>query len=139
MTSSWPRGGADRVSTLPLLAPPLGHAVFLARGAGLPVPAPWLGKGTVEGMPLPGPAAWLSPRLLRTLGKLPQIEPVSARLLARIAVAEAIRGRTAIAARFAREALALDPRLGNAATLHLLAEGADAARGRPTDAGNGTR
>ena len=134
-TSTWPRAGADRVSTLPLLAPPLGHAVFLARGAGLAVPAPWLGRGTVEGMALPGPAAWLSPRLLRALGKLSAVEPISARLLARIAVTEAFRGRPAVAARFAREALALDPRQRADETLRVLAVDVGPAGGAPPGSG----
>ena len=138
-TSAWPRAGSDRVSTVPLLAPPLGHAVFLARGAGLAVPAPWLARGTVEGMPLPGPVAWLSPRLLRSLGGLAPVEPISARLLARIAVAEAVRGRPAVAALFAREALALDPGNRAAATLRLLAPDADPAREAPPGSGGRPR
>ena len=120
-TAGWPRAGSDRVSALPLLAPPLGHAVLVARGAGLGVEAPWLGPGVVEEMPLPPPAAWLSPALLRRLAGLPPVEPVSARLLARIAAAEAVRGRPEVAALHARESLALDPAQRGAETLRLLA------------------
>lgn len=130
-TSRWPRAGSDRVSTVVLLAPPLGHAVFLARGAGLAVPAPWLGPRVAEGTPIPRPAAWLSPRLLRAAAKLRPVEPVSVGLLARIATAEALRGRPAVAARFAREALALDPGHRAAPTLRLLATGAGRAPAPP--------
>jgi len=119
---SWPHAGSDRVSTVPLLAPPLGHAVFLARGAGIAVPAPWLGQGTREGMPLPAPAAWLSPWLFRRFCGFPPVEPVSAGLLARIATAEAVRGRPAVAALFAREALLLDPGHRHAERLRQLAK-----------------
>ncbi|MBP7675847.1 MAG: hypothetical protein KBB14_05950 [Thermoanaerobaculia bacterium] len=121
-TAGWPRAGSDRVSTLPLLAPPLGHAVLVARGAGIRVDAPWLAPGVLEGMPLPPPSVWLFPAIPRRLAGLPPITPISALLLARIAVAEASRGRPELAALHASESLALDPGQRYAETLRLLAE-----------------
>lgn len=121
-TARWPRAGSDRVSTLPLLAPPLGHAVLVARGAGLRVDAPWLAPGVIEVMPLPSPGVWLFPAIPRRLAGLPPVTPISALLLARIAVAEASRGRPEVAALHASESLALDPGQRYAVTLRLLAK-----------------
>lgn len=105
-----------------LLAPPLGQAVLVARGAGIRVDAPWLAPGVLEGMPLPPPSVWLFPAIPRRLAGLPPITPVSALLLARIAVAEASRGRPEVAALHASESLALDPGQRDSETLRLLAE-----------------
>lgn len=117
----WPAAGADRAATVPRLSPLLGHAVLLGRGVGIPLPSPWLAGGVTELRPLPGPAAWLSPRLLRRVAGLPPVEPLTGRLLARIATAEAVRGRPEVASLFAREALALDPRFPSAPLLRALA------------------
>ena len=130
-TEGWPRAGSDRVSTLPLLAPPLGHAVLVARGAGLRVDAPWLAPGVTEVMPLPSPAVWLFPAIPRRLAGLPPVTPTSALLLARIAVAEASRGRPEVASLYASESLALDPGQRYAETLRFLAEPRSGAGARP--------
>ncbi len=120
-SSFWPQGGSDRVSVVPALAPPLGHAVLLARSAGLPVHVPWLPAGVEEGMPPPGAADCISPRIARWALNLPPLVPMSPGLLGRVAVAEALRGRPEIAALFARESLALDPLQRAAPSLRSLA------------------
>src|SRR5262249_13341579 len=89
--------------------PLYGHPWLLAKGLELGAPAPWLKNGAVETEAPPAPVDFLSPIVLRRIAGVPPVTPFLPRVLSRTALAYLLRGRPAEAARFAREALALDP------------------------------
>jgi hypothetical protein len=115
--AAWPKGGGERISEKASLSQLYGHAWLLARSAGLGLPAPWLGSGTVEGARPPRATEYLSPLVLRRLAGLPPIRPVVPNILYRTAVASLRRGFSREATLFAREAVRIDPNHRPAADL----------------------
>ncbi|HUM03669.1 MAG TPA: hypothetical protein VL084_15375 [Thermoanaerobaculia bacterium] len=105
--AAWPQAGPDRVSEVAGLSPVSGHLWLLAenvRPGFLNAPAIYTSSA-----PPPKPEVFISPWVLRRLLRLPPLSPLVPRLLTRTAAAYAYRGRPEQAARFAREALLLDP------------------------------
>jgi len=108
--ASWPRQGGDRVSEIAALSPLYGHPWLLANSlTGRRLSAPWLARGARETAPPPGAAGYLSPWIVRRAVGLPPVSPFLPRLLVRSALGYLARGRPEEAARFAEEALVLDP------------------------------
>ncbi len=125
----WAAAGPVRVSTIPSLAPIVGHAWLAARNVvGVEMRAPWLAGGVTEGAPPPDAAASVSPWLLRRAMSLPPIRPMIPRLLVRSAAGYLARGEASKALPWAREAVRLAPADPDAARLLAYAE-APAGRG----------
>jgi hypothetical protein len=106
--ADWPAPGGDRMSTIPALTPLYGHVFLLGEGAGIRMPRPWESLGASASVRL-SPAEFVSPWILRRALSYPPIYPMLPRLLARMAQARAVYGRTDEAERLAREALRIDP------------------------------
>lgn len=120
----WPVAGPVRVSTIPALAPVVGHAWLAVRNvAGVELSRPWLTGGVTEGGPPPDAAASVSPRWLRRVLGLPAVSPMVPRLLVRSAAGYLGRGETARALPWLKEAVRLSPGDPDAARLLAWAEG----------------
>lgn len=116
--ANWPSPGGDRVSEVAVLTPLYGHVWLLATSlAPGRLPAPWIERGARQPSPTPPLAAFLSPWLARRAAGLQPVTPFLPRLLVRSAVGYVLRGRPPEAARFAEEALTLDPGDRDAATI----------------------
>ena len=121
---TWPVAGPVRVSTIPGLAPVLGHAWLAARNvAGIELNRPWLTGGVTEGGPPPDAAASVSPWWLRRVLGLPAVSPMIPRLLVRSAAGYLRRGELQSALPWLREAVRLSPADPDAARLLAWAEG----------------
>ncbi|HEY3349488.1 MAG TPA: hypothetical protein VGM13_06930 [Thermoanaerobaculia bacterium] len=121
---AWPAAGPLRVSTIPSLAPVVGHAWLAARNVGgVELSRPWLAGGVTEGGPPPDAAASVSPWWLRRALGLPAVSPMVPRLLVRSAAGYLGRGETARALPWLREAVRLSPADPDAARLLAWAEG----------------
>ena len=105
--AAWPQAGPDRVSEIAGLSPVYGHLWLLAEN----VRPGFLSAASIDrsSAPPPKPEVFISPWALRRLLRLPPLSPLVPWLLTRTAVAYAYRGRPEQAARFACEALLLDP------------------------------
>jgi len=120
----WAVAGPTRVSTIPALAPVVGHAWLAVRNvAGVELNRPWLTGGVKEGGPPPDAAASVSPRWLRRVLGLPAVSPMVPRLLVRSAAGYLGRGETARALPWLKEAVRLSPGDPDAARLLAWAEG----------------
>jgi hypothetical protein len=116
--AEWPSPGGDRVSEVAVLTPLYGHVWLLSTSlAPGRLPAPWIERGARQRSPAPPLAAFLSPWLARRAVGLQPASPFLPRLLVRSAVGYLSRGRPTEAARFAEEALTLDPGDRDAATI----------------------
>ncbi len=114
----WSPAGGDRVSEVPLLTPLYGHVWLLANSVAPDrLPAPWIRRGARETSAPPSLPSMLSPWLVRRALGLRPVPPFLPRLLVHISVGYFVRGRPAVAARFAKEALVLDPGERDAATI----------------------